>query len=438
MSERPGSYAVLRLPLYRRFLAAAISYSVGMWTFQTVLVWVVLEQTGSAGAVSLLLICLTVSWLLISLPAGILADRYDLRRLMLIGQGVAACAMAGAAIATLAGVMSLGVAMVALFVLGIFDGLSGVPAMVFVGRLVEPRLMAGAIGLSSLQYGFGRILGGLMTGLLVSLIGAGPTIALAAALLGVSALIVFTLPSLRRAETSPGRARLGDLTAAVRWVGASRPSIAIMVLGLCAAVFIYSYFTMLPILAQDILGAGSAGLGFLTSAGGVGILVGSLVTDVVGRRIGRGRAVVVTLLLAALAYAALGVSTVLPLSLVLTGAMTIGVGIYRVTSQLLLQHLAPARMRGRVLAVFELSFWGTYPLGTLAAGRLADRFGGPAVIVSFALLTVLASGVVLIFARSLVRLDVDRDGQIVPDRRRLGGPVDLAPAAPSAPTAPVE
>jgi len=392
VSDRPGSYAVLRLATYRRYLAAAISYSVGMWTFQTVLIWVVLEETGSASAVSLLLISLTVPWLLCSLPAGVLADRYDLRRLMLLGQVVGAVAMFGAAAATISGGMTLAVGMAAIFVVGIFDAFYNVPAMVFVGRLVEPRLMAGAIGLSALQYGFGRIVGGLLTGIAIALIGAGPTIAIAATLLALSAGVILTLPSLPRLERSPGRASISDLGAAVRWFRASPSGLALVGLGLCAAVFVYSYFTLLPIMATEVLDAGAAGLGLLTTAGGLGVLIGALVTDVVGRRFGRGRAVVVALVLASAAFAGVGLSRLLPLSFALVTCMTVSLGIYRVTSQLLLQHLAPARMRGRVLAVFELSFWGTYPVGTIAAGALADRFGAPAVVVSFAILTVVAAG----------------------------------------------
>ena len=420
MTERPSSYAVLRIPTYRRFLAAAISQSVAMWTFQTVLIWVILEQTGSGGSVSLLLISLTVSWLICSLPAGVLADRYDVRRLMLAGQTVGALVMAGTALVTASGNMSLAVGMAAMFAIGIFDSFTNVPAMVFVGRLVEPRLMAGAIGLSALQYGFGRITGGLLTGVAIALIGAGGTIALAGGLLGLAALIVLTLPSLPRLETSPGRASLRDLTAAVRWFRASPPSVALMVLGLGAAIFVYSYFTLLPIVARDVLGAGAQGLGLLTSAGGAGILIASLLTDVVGRRFGRGRAVVITVVLAALAFAGVGLSTWLPLSLVFVTAMTVFLGVYRVTSQLLLQHLAPARMRGRVLAVFELSFWGIYPLGTIAAGTLADAFGAPAVIVSFAAAALVSAGLALLSARNLPQLDIDRDGQVVLDRRAAG------------------
>lgn len=429
--ERPGSYAVLRLPLYRRYLASAISYSVGMWTFQTVLIWIVLEQTGSAASVSALLICLTVAWLLFSLPAGVLADRYDLRRLMLAGQIFGALSMGTAAVATAAGLMTPPIAMALIFVLGISDAFYNVPSMVFVGRLVEPRLMAGAISLSALQYGFGRILGGLVTGIAVASIGSAASLGLAALLFLVSFAIVLTLPSLPRLETSPGRAPLGDLGAAVRWYRGSPPSIALMVLGLGAALFIYCYFTLLPVVATQVLGAGSQGLGLLTSAGGLGVLIGSLLTDPIGRRLGRGRAVVLALVMAAAAFAGLGLSNVLVVSAVFTIALTLSLGIYRVTSRLLLQHLAPARMRGRVIAVFELSFWGTYPLGAAVSGALADRFGASAVIVSFAVLTVLAAGVALTVARGLIGLDVNRDGEIVLDRRAAAS-VPATAAAPDA------
>lgn len=423
MSDRPGSYAVLRLATYRRYLAAAISYSVGMWTFQTVLIWIVLEQTGSAGSVSLLLICLTAAWLLCSLPAGVLADRHDVRRLMLTGQIFGALSMGIGALATAAGVMSPPVAMLLIFVLGVSDAFYNVPGMVFVGRLVEPRLMAGAIGLSALQYGFGRILGGIVTAVAISAIGTAASLGLSALLFLVSFALVSTLPSLPRLETSPGRASLRDLVPAIRWYRGSAPSVALMVLGLCAALFVYSYFTLLPIVAIQVLDAGSGGLGVLTSAGGLGVLIGSLLTDPVGRRIGRGRATVVSLVGASAAFAGLGLSTLLPVSIVFTIALTMVLGIYRVTTQLLLQHLAPARMRGRVISVFELSFWGTYPLGTVAAGALADRFGAQAVIVSFAIATVLTAAVVLLITRNLIGLDVDRDGEIVLDRRAAAGSV---------------
>jgi MFS family permease len=428
---RPGSYAVLRLPLYRRYLAAAISYSVGMWTFQTVLVWIVLQQTNSAASVSLLLICLTIAWLIFSLPSGVLADRYDVRRLMLAGQIFGALSMGTAALATAAGILTPPLAMLLIFILGISDAFYNVPGMVFVGRMVEPRLMAGAIGLSALQYGFGRILGGLVTALAIASIGAAASLGLAALLFLVSFAIVLTLPSLPRLESSPGRASLRDLGPAIRWYRGSPPSIALMVLGLCAALFVYSYFTLLPIVATQVLGAGSQGLGLLTSAGGVGVLIGSLLTDPVGRRLGRGRAVVLALVAAAAAFAGLGLSNALLLSAVFTIGLTLSLGIYRVTSQLLLQHLAPARMRGRVMAVFELSFWGTYPFGAAASGALADRFGASAVIVTFAILAVLAAGVALTFSRNLIQLDVGGDGEIVLDRRGRAA----VPATASAPDA---
>lgn len=79
----------MRDPRYHRFLLGAISYSVALWSFQTVMVWATLERTGSAAAISLLTICITLPTLIFTLIAGTLADRRDPRNVMLVAQACA-------------------------------------------------------------------------------------------------------------------------------------------------------------------------------------------------------------------------------------------------------------------------------------------------------------------------------------------------------------
>ena len=419
-SRLDRSYAVLRLPLYRRFVTAATLYSIGQWSFQTVLAWTVLEQTNSAESVSLLLMALTVPTLLFIIPAGMVADRVEPNRVMLAGQACSALTVVGVTVATASNLLSLPVAMIAIFLTGTLDTFSGVPGQVFLGRMVDRRLMASAISLSGLQYGFGRIVGGLGAGLAVKVLGPAPAIGLCAAALGASALIVSTYPLLPRLETAPGMLTLRDLRAATGWVRQSRPTLGLIGLGFAAALFTYTYLNLAPVLARDVLQSGSIGLGLLTSSGGIGVLLGALSTDVIGRRLGRGRAVVIGLGVAAVTFGGLGLSTSLPISMVLFGATTFCLAIYRVTSQLLLQHLAPARMRGRVLAIFEFSFWGVYPLGALAAGLLVDAYGAPPVVVAYAGATLLVAGGVIAVNRSLPTLDVDHEGQALVEGRAVG------------------
>jgi MFS family permease len=408
-----GGFGVLRDRRYRRFLFGAISYGVALWSFQTVMVLATLERTSSAAAISLLTICITLPTLIFSLVAGTLADRRDPRNVMLVAQ---CCAVAFVGLALLAAALdaiSLPVSAGLIFIVGCFDAFSNVPAMVYVGRLVEPRLMASALGLSGLQVGGGRIGGGIVAGVAFQLGGPVAGLAISMAALGLSALVVSTLPRLSRADATRAAGRFGvdDLRVAAAWVRGSPPAIAIIVLGLAAATLVYSYFALLPIFARDLIGGGSVTLGALTSSGGVGVVIGALVIDATGRRFGRGRVVLGGLALASVAFAALGASRILPLSMALMVLLTGSLGMYRVTCQLLLQALAPARIRGRVLATYELTFWGIFTVGTLAAGALADAYGSGAVALAFGAATIGCVGVVLLGYRAFARLDVDNEGR---------------------------
>ena len=433
-------FGVLRDPRYRRFLSGTILYGVALWTFQTVMVLATLEHTGSATAVSILTICVTLPSLVFTLPAGTLADRRDPRTVVLVAQVCAFACVGGALLAAAANQISLPVAAAAIFLVGCFDAFSNVPAMVYVGRLVEPRMMASALGLSGLQVGFGRIGGGVAGGVAYQLGGPVAGLAIAITALGLSASIVWTLPRLPRANVTAaaGRFGLGDMRVALAWVRRSPPSIAIIVLGMAAATFVYGYFTLLPIFARDLLGGGSATLGILTSAGGVGVVIGALVIDAVGRRVGRGRVVLASLALASLAFGALGVSRFLPLSIVLMVLMTGCLGVYRVTSQLLLQALAPGRIRGRVLATYELTFWGIFTLGALAAGILADAYGAGAVAIAFGLVTAGAVVLVAVGYRVFRALDVDVEGRAVLGSHVLSDAPAVAAAPGPAPRLPGE
>jgi MFS family permease len=396
-----------------------MAYSIGLWSFQTVLVWAVLERTGSAAAVSILTIAITLPTLIFTFTAGSMADRRDPRSVMLVAQAGVVAGIGLAVIAAATDNLSLGIAAFLIFAVGTTDAFSNVPAMVYVGRLVEPRLMASALGLSGIQFGSGRIGGGIVAGLAFQF--GGPVGGLAVSMLAVatSALIVFTLPRLPRADaaTATGRFGLDDIRIAAGWVRRSPPALAIIGLGLLAATFVYSYFALLPLFARDVLGGSSVSLGLLTSSGGVGIVIGALLLDTVGRRFGRGRAILAGVSIASVAFIFLGASRVLPLSMALMVVLTMGLGIYRVTCQLLLQTLAPARIRGRVLATFELTFWGIFSVGTFIAGVLADAVGAPTIALAFGIATLVGVALVLLLYRPFLTLDIDAEGHGVVGRQ---------------------
>lgn len=120
-----SGFGVLRDTRYRRYLAGAISYSVALWGFQTVMVLATLEKTGSAAAVSLLTVCITLPTLVFTLTAGALADRRDPRSVMLVAQTCAVGCVGLALVAAATNQISLPVSAGLIFLVGCFDAFSG-------------------------------------------------------------------------------------------------------------------------------------------------------------------------------------------------------------------------------------------------------------------------------------------------------------------------
>lgn len=388
------AFAPLRVPAYRRLLVALTVMEVGLFAFETALFWTVLEETGSAVHVSLLFVGLVLPVLVLTVPVGLLVDRIGPRGILLWSSLAAAAVVGLAALVAGSGRLGFEIALLLAVAEGVFFGCYAVPAQVIAGRVVDRALIPSAIGLSAIPAGVGSILGGALGGFLLEVGGPVPTFVLAAAGLGLSVVAIVGLPALPGLEL-PGGMALIELRSAARWLRESPVATAIVLLGAVAGLFVMSRFGLLPVVVRDVLSAGPGALGLLTTAGGVGILAGTFGTEVLGRRLGRGRVLMLALAIAALSLAGLGVTSLVVVSVVLSGLIAAATIVYQLTSAMLLQLLAPARMRGRVLAIFDVLRLGLVPVGSLAAGAVVDRVGVATVLLVYGGLTV---GAVLLTA----------------------------------------
>jgi predicted MFS family arabinose efflux permease len=267
------------------------------------------------------------------------------------------------------------------------------------------------MGLSSLTFGFGRTFGGFFGGLLVA--AAGPAPALAIGALGplIACAITLTLPAVPGLETSR-TGSLRDFPDALGWMARSPTARTLLLLGMAVATFAYSYVSLMPILTRDLLHSGPADLGLITASTGIGVIVGALMEGA-GRAIGRGRTIVLMVAIGALALTLLGFSRALAISMLLAGAMACVLIVYRTTTIALLQALAPARMRGRVLSIFEIAFWGINPVGGVLGGLIADRVGTMEMFLVFGGATLLALLLAVIGDRALIGMNLDSRARIV-------------------------
>ena len=407
---------VMRLGTYRRFLAAAICSGVAVWIFQTAIYWAAL-QSGDTGTVGILVAAISLPTLLLTLPAGYLTDRAGPFWLLFIGQAAPFLACAGGlALVAADGSVALEPAVVVTTVVGIAYALWSVPALVYVTRIAPSGLMGAAISLMVLQYATGRIVGGALGGALVEAGGAGLAFAVSAGMFALGVLVVLSLPRIGGLDMRTGSTLRGMLEA-VSWLRRAPATLALVVLGALASLLTYAYIPLLGALSRDVIGAGAAGLGILTATSGVGMVASALTAHTVGNSLRRGRGVIATMILGAIAMAALGVSTVLIVSVALIVVVTYLGSTRSSMASYLMQSLTPPRLRGRVASLADFIAQIMSIGGSLAVGALAISLGPTTVLLWAGAATIVGVLVVTLIAPRLLSLDVDREAHpVIGDR----------------------
>ncbi|HEY7736260.1 MAG TPA: MFS transporter [Candidatus Limnocylindrales bacterium] len=367
----------LASPRYRRFIGGAFVGNVGAWMQATAQGWLVLGLTDSPGLLGLTSAAQTAPVLLLSLVAGVLADRVDRLRLLVAVQVCAAIVAAVLAALTATGTVMFWHVAVLAFLAGCTTAL-GTPAFqAVVSSLVERSAIGSAIALNSAQFNLSRIIGPAIAGLAIA--GGGLALAFWVNALGLL-LVALVLSTLRVSQASLVRAEASlwsNLVDGLRFVRANQRVAVLVLLAGVPALFVLNYLVLLPVYARDILGIGAPGLGLLTAAIGVGALTGAVSVALLRPSGGSGRLMLAGLAVGSSALIVFALSGWLPLSL---GALAVLGGCqvaYYATTNTLIQVLVPARLRGRVMSLYILTSWGAIPFGNLISGGIAERFGAP-------------------------------------------------------------
>ena len=407
---------VLRLPTYRRFLAAAICSGVGVWIFQTAIYWAGL-QSGSTASVGILVAAISLPSLLLTIPAGVLTDRVGPFWLLFVGSlSPALACIGGLALVGPDGSIALDPATLVTFMVGASYALWSVPALVYVTRSVPPNLLGAAISLMVIQYATGRIAGGALGGLIVSAGGAGLAFGVSAAIFIVGVATVLTLPRLGGLDARGGNTVRG-LVEAVSWLRGAPATLVLVSFGALSSLLAYSYIPLLGALSRDVIGAGSAGLGILTATSGIGMVASGVLSDPVGKRLGRGRGVVVTMVLGAVGMIGLGQSSILVVSVALVVVVAFLGSARSAMASYLMQSLTPPRMRGRVTSLADFVAQLMSISGSLAVGGLAVSAGVTPVLVGSGVAIVVVVGLFVALWPRILRLDVDPEARpVVGDR----------------------
>ncbi len=367
----------LGAPYWRLWGASGLS-NLADGILKVALPLVAIQFTQSPSLIAGLAFALTLPWLVFALPAGALADRFDRRRIML-GANMMRAAMLGLLVAAV--VVDLGSIWVLYAValgIGIAETLYDTSAQSILPQLVDRNQLSRANGrLYAAELTANQFIGPPLGGLLAA-VGAAAAFATPAGL-WVCALGVLLLVrgNLRIARDEPTTMR-ADIVEGLRFLAAHRilRTMAVMTGGFnFASTAAFAVLVLFAVGPTSAMGLSEAGFGVLLTTTAAGSLLGSFVAERIEQRLGRSRALILTILTGSLLFAALALTSNpywIGAALFIEGISIVLANVIMVS---LRQRITPGRLLGRVNSGYRLVAWGTMPLGAAAGGLLAELFG---------------------------------------------------------------
>jgi MFS family permease len=370
-------FSALKHRNYRLFFFGQLTSLVGTWMQNVAQSWLVYQLTDSPLYLGIVSFSSAIPILLLSLWAGVVVDRVAKRRLLLVTQ---TCAMTLAFV--LAADVSLGWVqpwhvVILAFLLGGVNAFDAPARQAFVVDMVGREDLQNAIGLNSAVFQTARIIGPTIAGVTLGLVGPGwcffiNGISFAAVILGLRLMEIEPSGGTRRYVRPAEQIREG-----LGYIRGSRTVLTLLGMVAVANVFAFGYSALMPAFARDVLKSGPEGLGLLSASVGAGALVGALTVAALGKFQRRGLLLTFGNLFFPAMVLLFASSRTLPLSMFILVGAGLGFMIQNAMTNTLIQMSIPDELRGRVMSVYMLVFQGFFPIGSLLAGTIAERFGTP-------------------------------------------------------------
>jgi MFS family permease len=392
------TFAALKHYNYRLWFAGQVVSMVGTWMQSTAQGYLIYQITGSPAYLGLVGFVGGAPSLLFTLFGGVVADRLPRRKLLVITQTSMMILAFILAVLTFTNAVLPWHIIILAFLLGVANAFNAPAQISFVVELVSREDMTNAIALNSTMFNIGTVVGPSVAGLTYAAFGPGWCFTLN----GISFTAVIAALLLMRIKLEPQPPRqtraLAELGEGIRYVLKNR-----IVISLIGSVGIISIFgigmmNLLPAWAKDVLGGDVTTNGWLISARGLGSLISALMLAYWGGRKARGSLWTVGAFIMPVMLFVFAWIRWLPLSLVTL--LGVGWSFMMVTnnSQAIVHSLISDRLRGRVMGVYTLVFFGSMPIGSLLAGTVAERIGEPLTVMlgaAFLLIMAIAAWIFL-------------------------------------------
>ncbi len=392
-SRWPAPIRSLRHRDFRYFWIGLLISVSGTWMQTTAQGWLVWQITGQPIYLGLVGACGTVPMLVLTLPAGVIADRYSKHRIVVVTQTLAMAQAFVLAALVHTGAVRVWHVMILAGLLGIVNAFDMPTRQAMVMDLVGREDLFNAVSLNSAAFNSGRIIGPTVAGILVASVGMTMCFFVNALsfLPIILALTTISPRPIRPPAEGSFKRQIGD---GMRWVRGHDVAFALLILTAISGVFAMPYTSLLPAFAEKVLGAGPERYGMLMSAPAVGAFATVFVIAWLGHRVRLGVAVTVGTFIFPVALMLFSAVPSFPAALGCLALTGVGMMCFNMVSNTMLQKEPPDELRGRVMSLRAFVFAGLAPLGNLQIGAMGQWFGIRIAIAAGAVVCLLSALVV--------------------------------------------
>lgn len=367
------TFSSLSVPNYRRYAVGQGTSLVGTWMQMTAQAWLVLSLTGSPTTLGFIVALQTLPMLVLGPYGGVIADRLDKRRLMIGLQSLMGLQAALLGLLTASGMITVWEVGGLALLLGVNNAFETPARQAFVLEIVGPSDLRNAVSLNSTMVNAARAVGPAAAGLVIAVAGdAWCFFANSASF----AAVVISLVTMDRTALQPSRpaARAsGQIREGLRYVRAT-PGLAVpLVMMALVGTFAYEFQVTLPVMAKHTFHSGPAAFGLVTSAMGLGAVVGGLITAAKGKTGLRPLSIASGIFGIALLLAASAPTFGLELAALAVVGWA-GVSFLSMANSTLQLETEP-HMRGRVMSLWSVAFIGSTPIGGPIVGYITEQLG---------------------------------------------------------------
>ncbi|MEX2599371.1 MAG: MFS transporter [Dehalococcoidia bacterium] len=401
------TFASLRYPNYRLLWFSTLFVSGGNWIQQVTLGWLAYDLTGSNIQLAIVL-GLRALPMLFSPVAGVLADRFDRRRMFMLNHAWLAVLAVLFATVLLLDIIQLWHLYLFSFLAGVGWSLNNPLRQTLVGSSVPREDLMNAIALHSMAFNSMRMIGPALGGGLIFLLGAGTNFLVQAVMyVGVFLVLIPFKVKYGTPRAASTQSPFRDLVEGLRYIRGNHITLVVILLSFVPTLFVMSFImTQMPAYVADVIGDdGGWQLGLLMASMGLGGLMGTTLIARFSRIRHKGRMILISVTAATIGMLAVSQATTMWVAVPILVVQQAFFMVVMTTNNTVLQTITPDHMRGRVMGVYMVDV-GMQPLGGVLAGVIATFYGVPLAWVVGATIGLVFTICVAILAPAFRRLEV--------------------------------